>query len=194
MDIILLDHYDSFSANIQDWLEKVGFNVDVFAYDNPIIKTIPLDRHVVIGPGPKSPTDAVQSIEFCLRAREKVSLLGICLGHQILSHIAGLSITRCSNPHHGSTRTITPHPDSILLNGIKRDFKAATYNSLHAVGSLPPDWMISAFNEFGEIEGIETHVKNGIFGLQFHPESFLSEYGHELGLTWWRFLKSREGC
>jgi len=193
LDIILLDHYDSFSANIQDWLEKVGFNVDVFAYDHPVIKTMALDRPIVIGPGPKSPKDAAQSVELCLRAQGKVSLLGICLGHQILAHIAGLSITKCESPHHGSTRTITPNPNSILLNGITRNFKAATYNSLHAAGNLPPNWIISAVNEFGDIEGIESHLESGIFGLQFHPESFLSEFSYEIGRNWWRFLKSREG-
>jgi anthranilate synthase/aminodeoxychorismate synthase-like glutamine amidotransferase len=192
LDIILIDHYDSFSGNIQNWLENAGFRVEVFAYDSPIIRSLPLDRPVVIGPGPKAPQDAAQSIEFCLRAQGKVSLLGICLGHQILSHLAGLSIVKSLDPHHGSTRTVTPHRDSILLKGIQRGFKAATYNSLKAEGSLPSPWIVNAVNEFGEIEGIERQDQKGVFGLQFHPESFLSEYGFEIARNWLQFLKSKE--
>lgn len=190
MDIILIDHYDSFSGNIQDWLEKAGFRVEVFAYDSPVLSSLPLDRPAVLGPGPKAPKDTLQSIDFCLRAQGKISLLGICLGHQILAHMIGLSIVKSIDPHHGSSRTIAPHRESVLLKGIEGNFKAATYNSLKAEGQLPSPWIVSAVNEFGEIEGIERHDKKGIFGLQFHPESFLSEYGHDIALNWLRFLKS----
>jgi anthranilate/para-aminobenzoate synthase component II len=79
-----------------------------------------------------------------------------------------------------------------LLKGIQRGFKAATYNSLKAEGSLPSPWIVSAVNEFGEIEGIERHDQKGIFGLQFHPESFLSEFGDEIAFNWLQFLKSNK--
>ena len=190
MKVILLDHYDSFTGNVQVWLEKAKFEVQVLAFDCPEVRNFKFDCPVVIGPGPKSPHDVPESIDLCRRAMTKVSVLGVCLGHQIICNIAGLSIVKSIEPHHGAKRRIDVVGQSVLFAGSPPFFYAATYNSLVGSGEVKDPWKVTARNSFGEIEAIESLGHFGVFGVQFHPESFLSEYAMEILVNWRRYLES----
>lgn len=191
MKVILLDHYDSFTGNVQAWLEKADFDVQVLAYDSPQVKTIHFDCPVVIGPGPKAPQDVKESLDFCERAMKRVSVFGVCLGHQIICSMAGLSIIKSREPHHGSRRRIELVGKSVLFRDFPSFFYAATYNSLVGTGEVEVPWKVTARNSFGEIEAIENLAKFGVFGVQFHPESFLSEHAAEILFNWRKYLESQ---
>ena len=184
IEMYFIDHYDSFSYNVIDWLTA----------GEPLIKVIHLqcdDKQalqriyerplaIVISPGPRHPNDAAATSSLVRAFLGKVPILGVCLGHQILGNIGGFAVEKASHPFHGSTLEITVQNPGILFAGIPATFSAATYNSL--VVKLDPankpaiNWMVNAVNQYGEIQGLTwlKDKKQPAFGLQFHPESFLT--------------------
>ncbi len=180
-----IDHYDSFSYNVIDWLTAGDPDVQVhhLQYDNnSAVKRIhdqPLP--LVLSPGPRHPKDAAPTSDLVRSFLGKVPILGVCLGHQILGMIGGFAVTKASHPFHGSTLDITIRNPGILFAGAPAHFKAATYNSLVVTQDphkkTSSDWDINAVNQHGEIQALTWTKPNAApaFGVQFHPESFLTE-------------------
>ena len=192
--LYFIDHYDSFSYNVIDWLTAGDSDIQIHhlqfddekslkrIYDHPL----PL----VISPGPRHPNDATTTSDLVRSFLGKVPILGVCLGHQILGAIGGFSITKASHPFHGSTIEISIKIPGILFAGVPSHFNAATYNSLVVTQGLKKklgsEWEINAVNQHGEIQGLTWSKPNAqhAFGVQFHPESFLTEEKLRLRQNW----------
>lgn len=202
MEVVLIDHYDSFTHNILDWLAVAGgFSVRYVAYDdqNEMSAIEATNLPLVVSPGPKSPIDA-EPTRALLRAKlGQVPLLGICLGHQILGTLAGARVVRVREPWHGASRQISVLRPEGLFENFPSAFKAASYNSL----TLDPSgwsagWEVVAVCDAGEVQAIrfggEADGVVAAYGVQFHPESFLSDEAARLGANWARLVARWKAC
>lgn len=195
----LIDHYDSFTFNVIEWLTAADPTIEVryVAYDDAegMARLRAHPTPIVISPGPKRPEDAPQTLAIVQELLGIVPILGICLGHQMLGHLAGAAVIRSAAPFHGTTRTIKPTADAAagLMSGMTPGFKAAVYHSLvvHPAGLKSP-WQITAVDDLGEVQGLARVVDGEApaFGVQFHPESFLSQNADRLRANWLEAIAS----
>ncbi|MBM4251397.1 MAG: aminodeoxychorismate/anthranilate synthase component II [Deltaproteobacteria bacterium] len=191
MRVALVDHYDSFTFNVIDWLTGLdsAVTVDYLTFDDPagIARLRGNPCPLVVSPGPKRPEDAGATLALVKDWLGKVPILGICLGHQILAVATGGQVVRAKDPHHGATRRLHMSDAPGLLAGLASGVEVASYNSLVvAPGTLAPNWQINAVCGHGEIQAMSRIVQGEApaFGLQFHPESFLSEGAAQMRLNW----------
>ena len=187
MDVLFIDHYDSFSFNLIDWLQEALPESQIIRVPHDdlqaISKELSTKKPIVLSPGPKSPDEVDLSLRITHDFLGHVPILGVCLGHQILGRILGGKIVRSVAPFHGSRRKIVSKSESKVFFG--KPMSVATYNSLVVDRGSVDERFVAAENMFGEIEAIE--FLEGAFpavGLQFHPESFLSENTKCLGKYW----------
>jgi anthranilate synthase/aminodeoxychorismate synthase-like glutamine amidotransferase len=192
MRLALVDHYDSFSFNVLDWLvgpPEDRVEVVYVPFDDPAtLAAVERDRlPLVLSPGPKSPADAPQTLALISRTLGQVPILGICLGHQLLALAAGALIVRARAPFHGSRIGLRVVAEDILA-GMPEMFEVATYNSLTVVeDALPASWKVLARSiDHGEIQAMARIAPDAApaFGLQFHPESFMSENSDIIRKNW----------
>lgn len=188
MRVAYLDHYDSFSFNLIDRLFSdadmelvyVPFD-DRDAVSNLMRSPIPL----VVSPGPKRPEVLPDTLSLMRILLGKAPILGICLGHQCLGHVLGGKIGKALSPFHGSTQLVHTVGENNIIHRFSTSFLVAHYNSLVVErSSLPREW-IWAVSESGEVEGIAWHEGRWpALGVQYHPESFLSEKQEPLWDLW----------
>ena len=184
--ILMIDNYDSFTYNIVQYLAELNADVQVFRNDEislyDIEKLAP--EKIVISPGPCTPNEAGISVEAITRFAGKIPILGICLGHQSIAQAFGGNIVRAKQVMHGKTSKICHHNGGIF-KGLGARFIATRYHSLVIEqSSFPPCLEITAWTEnedgsLDEIMGVR-HKQLAIEGVQFHPESILTEHGHDL--------------
>ena len=179
--IILIDNYDSFTFNIYHYLGEIGAKVKVFRNDQispqEVIDLKP--KAIVISPGPCTPNEAGICIDLINKCKKFYPMLGICLGHQSIGQAFGGIITRADAPVHGKLSLIH-HDESGIFKGLPSPFSATRYHSLIIEReSLPDDLKITAQTSDGIIMGV-SHKKYEIHGVQFHPESILTEGGMAL--------------
>jgi anthranilate synthase/aminodeoxychorismate synthase-like glutamine amidotransferase len=199
MEIAFIDHYDSFSFNVIDWLRSsTDGRVDVqhLYYDDcdAMQGLLKRPRPVVLSPGPKAPDDAPQTLEIVNSLLEKSPILGICLGHQMICKVFGGRLLRCTYPSHGEARDTLILRQEGIFRGLPPRAKFASYNSLCVdPESLPNSAEILAETLSGELQAVrfETQSGNPVIGLQFHPESFLSDYGKVIVENWLKMLPER---
>ena len=177
--VLVIDNYDSFTYNVVHYLEELGAKTTVFRNDkitcNRIEKMRP--RAVVISPGPCTPTEAGISVSLIQRFSGIIPILGICLGHQCIGYAFGGNIRRARRIVHGKTSEIH-HDRKGIFKGLPVPFSATRYHSLIVEKkSVPAVLRITAETEKGEIMAIQ-HRKHPTFGIQFHPESIRTQYGH----------------
>lgn len=171
--ILLIDNYDSFTYNIVQYFQMLGSIVHVVQNEVTEIDFSP--THIVIGPGPGTPSDSGISKSIILKNLKKIPILGICLGHQCIGELFGARIIRAKSPMHGKVSTIT-HDGKGLFEGIDNSFLATRYHSLIVEkNKLSKDLTITAECE-GEIMGLR-HNEFMLEGVQFHPESVSTEHG-----------------
>ena len=179
--LLMIDNYDSFTYNLVQYLGELGEEVEVFRNDEITlerIKQLHPDR-IVISPGPCTPNEAGISLSLLKDYAGQVPTLGVCLGHQSIGQAFGGRIVHAKQLMHGKTSQIFHH-DVGVFRGLPNPFVATRYHSLVIERESLPDCLeITAWTEDGEIMGVR-HKTLPIEGVQFHPESILSEQGHEL--------------
>ena len=179
--LLIIDNYDSFTYNLVQYLGELGQYSDVVRNDqistNGIEKKNP--AAIVISPGPCTPKEAGISVESVTEFAGKIPILGVCLGHQSICHAFGGSIVRAKEVMHGKVSEIY-HNGSNLFEGIENPFTATRYHSLIAEqSSLPGCLEVTAWTNDGIIMGVR-HREQDVYGVQFHPELFLTSSGHTL--------------
>ncbi|MDX1923433.1 MAG: aminodeoxychorismate/anthranilate synthase component II [Alphaproteobacteria bacterium] len=180
--LLLIDNYDSFTYNLFHYLSEVGAEVQVHRNDaltaEQALALKPTG--IILSPGPCSPSEAGICLDvIALAAKQSLPLLGVCLGHQAIGQAFGGKVIRAPLPVHGKTDAIT-HTNSGIFKNIPSPLKATRYHSLIVEKStLPADLTVTAENAEGLIMGLQ-HTKLPIHGVQFHPESIVSEHGHAM--------------
>jgi anthranilate synthase component 2 len=177
----MLDNYDSFKYNLVQYFSELGETVKVYRNDQITVEKIEemSPKHIVISPGPCSPDQAGISLEVVNQFKDKIPILGVCLGHQTIGQAFGGKIIHAKTIMHGKTSLIE-HNNQGVFNGLKNPFVATRYHSLVVEKVSCPDCFdITAWTDDEEIMGIK-HKTLPIEGVQFHPESILSEHGHDL--------------
>lgn len=179
--ILLIDNYDSFVFNLSRYVEELGHTVMVVRNDHITIADIHAlhPTHIIISPGPGGPEDAGMSIAIVQEFAGKIPILGVCLGHQVIGHVFGGRIVRAKEPRHGKSSLIH-HEGHGLFHGIPSPFRVARYHSLIVLDEgLSKDFTITSRSTSGEIMSFSNETLK-LFGVQFHPESVLTEHGHVL--------------
>jgi anthranilate synthase component 2 len=179
--LLMIDNYDSFTYNLVQYLGELKQEVVVFRNDQISLDEVAaLDpRHIVISPGPCTPNEAGISVPLVERFAGKIPILGVCLGHQSIGQAMGGRIVHAKQLMHGKTSEIH-HKDVGVFRGLKQPLVATRYHSLVIEReSLPECLEITAWTDDGEIMGVR-HRTLSVEGVQFHPESILTEQGHEL--------------
>jgi anthranilate synthase/aminodeoxychorismate synthase-like glutamine amidotransferase len=192
MQVCFLDHYDSFSFNLIDWLfSDTGLELVYRPYDTAGLaaelraKPMPL----VLSPGPKDPLVLPETMDIVREQLGKVPIFGICLGHQCLGLALGGRITRARHPFHGSAQILRIAAHSQFLRDMPLAAQVARYNSL-VVTDLPHD-LATAWNADDEIEALEDYTRpHPVVGVQFHPESFLSAGVESLKGEWTKLVSA----
>ncbi len=179
--ILLVDNYDSFVYNLRRYLVRLG--QEVWVVRNDQVRLGELDagavEAVVLSPGPQSPDEAGICLELVRKFHDRLPMLGVCLGHQVIWQALGGQIAQARQPTHGRTSQVRWEASPIFEN-IENPFWAARYHSLAAVAqTVPPELKMTAWSDDGEIMACE-HRQFPVFGWQFHPESILTHCGYQL--------------
>lgn len=181
MKLLMIDNYDSFTYNIVQYFGELGAEVEVFRNDEISIADIAARAPdlLVVSPGPCSPAEAGISVAAIRHFAGKLPILGVCLGHQAIGAAFGGKIVRAQELMHGKTSVITTAQQGVFA-GLPRQFTVNRYHSLAIEKSSCPEVLeITAWTDDGEIMGIR-HKELAIQGVQFHPESILTEHGHAM--------------
>lgn len=179
--VLMIDNYDSFTYNLVQYLGELGKKVLVYRNDRITIGAINelKPAHIVISPGPRTPNEAGITLEVISRFSGVIPILGVCLGHQAIGQVFGGRVVRAGRLMHGKTSPIH-HNGLRIFNDIPSPFNATRYHSLIVDrDSVPGCLEITAWTEEGEVMGIR-HRAYQVEGVQFHPESILTQHGHKL--------------
>jgi len=179
--ILLLDNYDSFTYNLAQYLGELGCQVEVHRNDRISVEQIAQRKpeRIVISPGPCTPQEAGISVEMVQKLAGKIPILGVCLGHQAIGAAFGGKIIRAPKLFHGKTSQIR-HDGSGVFRGLPNPFTATRYHSLIVERkSLPAELQVTAETDDDIIMGMQ-HRQYPLMGVQFHPESVLTESGKQL--------------
>lgn len=179
--ILIIDNYDSFVYNLARYVAELGFEPVVYRND-----AIDLDQiaalspsHIILSPGPAAPDEAGICLALIQRFMGSIPILGVCLGHQAIAQACGGRVTRAEQPMHGKATAINHHGKG-LFQGLPNPLNVGRYHSLIASREdFPEQLEITALCQAGEIMAMQ-HRKHPVYGVQFHPESILTEFGHAL--------------
>ena len=186
--ILVLDNYDSFVYTLAGYLQQLGATTDVVRNDAISAEELPglLKKYdgVLISPGPGTPKDAGLSIDVVQIALEtNQSVFGVCLGHQAIAEAMGATVTSAEELMHGKTSEVE-HDNSLVFKDVPKPFRATRYHSLAVVdATVPKDLVVTSRTKGGVIMGLQ-HVTKPIYGVQFHPESVLTEGGYQMLGNW----------
>lgn len=185
MKILVLDNYDSFTYNLVYILRELHDQVDVYRNDKIALEAVADYDKILLSPGPGIPSEAGIMLELVHEYASTKSILGVCLGHQGIGEVFGGSLENMTDVLHGiSDKTIISDASERLFKGLPQEFQVGRYHSWTVVPETVPDSMtITAFDEQGRVMAL-SHKKFDVRGVQFHPESVLTEYGKELIQNW----------
>lgn len=184
--LLMIDNYDSFTYNIVQYFGELGQQVEVYRNDQIDLETIQTlnPEYLVISPGPCTPTEAGVSVEAIKHFAGKIPIMGVCLGHQSIGQAFGGKIIRAKEVMHGKTSSVY-HKDSGMFAGLPNPVQTTRYHSLVIEQESLPDcleitsWTQDEAGNIDEIMGVR-HKEFAIEGVQFHPESILTEQGHQM--------------
>ena len=185
MKILVFDNYDSFTYNLVQYLEKVSnVKVDVFRNDKISLEGINRYDKILLSPGPGVPSEAGILLEVIKKYAPTKSILGVCLGQQAIGEVFGGKLINLDSVYHGVATEMEVIKDEILFKGIPRKFKAGRYHSWVVDSTnFPSELEITVKDENGYVMGLR-HKKYDVRGVQFHPESILTEHGLEMIKNW----------
>jgi anthranilate synthase component 2 len=184
--ILVIDNYDSFAYNLVQYLEKIsGIKPSVFRNDKITLEEVNLFDMILLSPGPGVPADAGICLDLIRQYAAKKSILGICLGHQAICEAFGGKLINLSNVYHGvATPVKITMPGEPLFRNIPSPIQAGRYHSwIASSADLPRCFTVTCIDDNGMIMGI-SHKEYKVRGLQFHPESVLTEHGLEIIKNW----------
>jgi anthranilate synthase/aminodeoxychorismate synthase-like glutamine amidotransferase len=178
--IVVIDNYDSFTYNLVQYLGELGAELQVFRNDQVTLDEIRAlaPEKIVISPGPGDPDDGGISNDLILEMGQTTPVLGVCLGHQCIGQVYGGKVSRAPRLMHGKTSAVY-HNGRGLFNGVPSPFNATRYHSLIVEEPLPDSLQVTAFTREGEVMGLH-HKEYPVVGVQFHPESILTEHGKRI--------------
>ena len=179
--LLLIDNYDSFTWNLVHYLGELGADTHVVRNDEMSVDQVLASdvSAVVLSPGPCTPDEAGICVDLVRQAPSDLPILGVCLGHQSIGAAYGAEVVRCHEILHGKLSTIT-HEDEDLFEGLPQGFSATRYHSLVVKPETLPDCLaVTARSQSGVIMGLR-HKTRPVSGVQFHPESIRTEYGHAM--------------
>lgn len=192
--ILLIDNYDSFVFNLARYVEELGFQCMVKRNDQVTLDDISntlLPSHIILSPGPSTPSEAGICVELIKKLAPTTPILGVCLGHQAIGQACGGSVVKAHRPLHGKS-SIIEHDSTGLFVGLPNPFKVGRYHSLVIKPDTIPDCLhVHSVSDEGDIMAI-SHTERPLFGVQFHPESILSDYGYELLANFLKIGGSKE--
>ncbi len=179
----MIDNYDSFTYNIVQYCQELGADLKVIRNDDLTVSEIEAlkPEKIIISPGPATPNEAGVSLEVIDYFKDKLPILGICLGHQAIAQSFGGEVVRAKNMMHGKTSTIEVTNSTCIFDDLPKEFTATRYHSLVVNQENLPSVIkpTSYSKDDREIMSLEIEGHD-IYGIQFHPESIMSEYGHEM--------------
>ncbi|MDR0481495.1 MAG: aminodeoxychorismate/anthranilate synthase component II [Gallionellaceae bacterium] len=179
--LLMIDNYDSFTYNLVQYFAELGADVAVHRNDEITLEQVAAmqPQHIVVSPGPCTPDAAGVSVPLIKEFAGKTPILGVCLGHQSIGQAFGGRIVHAQQVMHGKTSPIHHHGNSVFT-GLPNPFTATRYHSLVIERASLPDCLeITAWTDDGEIMGVR-HKQFAVHGVQFHPESILTEHGHAM--------------
>ena len=179
--LLMIDNYDSFTYNVVQYLGELGAEVKVVRNDELTVAQIEAlqPERIVVSPGPCTPNEAGISLEAIQHFAGKLPILGVCLGHQAIGAAFGAPIIRAQTQMHGKTSVISTDQQGVFA-GLPRQFTVNRYHSLVIDRNAVPECLqVTATSEDGEIQGVR-HKTLAVEGVQFHPESILTEHGHAM--------------
>ena len=179
--ILMIDNFDSFTWNLVQYMMQLGHEVKVIRNDEMTAEQIEKNKpsHIVISPGPGNPKDSGVSLDVLRKLSGRIPILGVCLGHQAIGEVFGGKVVRAQSIMHGKTSKIF-HGGKGVFSGIPDGFTATRYHSLAIERNSVPECLeVTAKTEDGEIMGVQ-HKTLQVHGVQFHPESILTEHGFDL--------------
>lgn len=181
---LMIDNYDSFVYNLVSYFMEEGVQIEVIRNDDVDLENIQNQINekklegIIISPGPKSPKDCGLCNEVVKKFYKQIPIFGVCLGHQIIGHVFGATVTKGAKAMHGKVENINTQQKNIFKN-LPKKFKVTRYHSLIVKEDLPEDFTIDARTEDNVIMAL-SHKNYPLYGVQFHPEAVLTEFGHEM--------------
>ncbi len=179
----MIDNYDSFTYNIVQYCRELGADLKIIRNDEMSVQDIEKlnPEKIIISPGPASPNEAGITLEVIDFFKDKLPILGICLGHQSIAQVFGGDVVRATNMMHGKTSQIKQVDDCVIFKDLPQEFRATRYHSLIVDKKTLPEIIEPTAYSMDDDEIMALKIKDrDIYGIQFHPESIMSEYGHEM--------------
>ncbi|MEF3191671.1 MAG: aminodeoxychorismate/anthranilate synthase component II [Campylobacterales bacterium] len=181
--VLMIDNYDSFTYNIVQYCRELGADLNIIRNDELTVDEIEAlaPQKIILSPGPATPDEAGVTLDVIKRLKGKIPMLGICLGHQAIGQAFGGKVVRAPRLMHGKTSIMRQTAQTPLFKGIPNKFTATRYHSLVVEKeSCPAALTITAVSEDDDQIMAFESKELGVYGVQFHPESIMSEYGHEI--------------
>lgn len=178
---VMIDNFDSFVYNLKAYFQELGREILVKRCDEITLKELEAmnPEGIILSPGPKRPWDAKLCVDTVKKFQGRIPILGVCLGHQVIGHCAGAVVEKGARPMHGKVTEIHNYGTGVFA-GLPEKYKVTRYHSLIVrEDSIPEEYQVDAVSDDGAVMGI-SHKTLPLYGVQFHPEAVLTEYGHEL--------------
>ena len=181
--ILMIDNYDSFTYNIVQYCLELGADLKVIRNDELTVEEIKAlnPQKIILSPGPATPNEAGVCLEVIEKFADTTPILGICLGHQSIAQVFGGEVIKAKNMMHGKTSQIQVVCDDVIFNGLPKQMTETRYHSLTVNKDNLPQNIIVTSKSLDDDEIMSLKIKDrDVYGVQFHPESIMSEYGHEM--------------
>jgi len=179
----MIDNYDSFTYNVVQYCRELGANLKVIRNDEMTIDEIRAlkPKKIILSPGPSTPNEAGVTLDVIKAFADSIPIFGICLGHQSIAQAFGGDIVRAKNMMHGKTSQVKVDCQTLIFKGLPKEFRATRYHSLTVKKETLPECIIPTSHSMDDDEIMSLQIKDKhIYGVQFHPESIMSEHGHEM--------------
>jgi len=181
--VLMIDNYDSFTYNVVQYCRELGADLKVIRNDELTIDEIKAlnPEKIILSPGPSTPDDAGVTLDVIKVFSDTTPIFGICLGHQSIAQAFGGEVIRAKNMMHGKTSQVEVDKNTPIFKDLPNEFRATRYHSLTVNKENLPDTIVATSHSKDDDEIMSLQIKDKpVYGVQFHPESIMSEYGHEM--------------